>query len=125
MSDRFAEFTGAVVVLVTFTRPRNLRGFRQRLGLEYPVLADQTRAVYRAYGLRRGSWRQIWGLDTLRAYKRLLGRGRRLRLPTEDTFQLGGDFVIDPDGRIAYAYRSVTPDDRPTVDDLLMALQTN
>jgi peroxiredoxin len=123
VSDRLAEFGAAAVVLITFTRPRNLRGFRRRLGLTYPVLADEARAAYRAYGLGRGSWRRVWGVRTLRAYGRLLRAGRRPHLPSEDTLQLGGDFVVDPDGRVAYAYRSAGPDDRPSVDDLITALR--
>jgi peroxiredoxin len=123
VSDRLAEFGAAAVVLITFTRPRNLRGFRRRLGLTYPVLADEARAAYRAYGLGRGSWRRVWGLRTLRAYVRLLRAGRRPHPPSEDTLQLGGDFVVDPDGRVAYAYRSAEPDDRPSVDDLITALR--
>jgi peroxiredoxin len=123
VSDRLAQFGAAAVVLITFTRPRNLRGFRRRLGLTYPVLADEARAAYRAYGLGRGSWRRVWGLRTMRAYGRLLRAGQRPHLPSEDTLQLGGDFVVDPDGRVAYAYRSAGPDDRPSVDDLITALR--
>ena len=124
MSDRLAEFGGAAVVLITFTRPRNLRGFRRRLALAYPVLADETRAVYRAHGLQRGSWRRVWGLKSVRAYGRLLRQGRRLERPSGDTLQLGGDFIVDRDGRLAYAYRSRGPDDRPSVDDLLDAVRS-
>jgi len=123
VSDRIDEFGDAAVVLVTFTCPRNLRGFRRRLGLAYPVLADEDRAVYRAYGLGRGSWRRVWGLGTMRAYGRLLRAGRRPSVPEGDTLQLGGDFVIDPGGRIAYVYRSTGPADRPSVDDLLTAVR--
>ena len=124
MSDRLAEFGGAPVALITFTKPRNLRGFRRRLGLAYPVLADETRAVYRAYGLPRGSWWRVWGVNSVRAYGRLLRRGRRLERPRGDTLQLGGDFVVDRDGRVAYVYRSRGPDDRPSVDDLLDAVRS-
>jgi hypothetical protein len=123
VSDRLTQFGAAAVVLITFTRPRNLPGFRRRLGLSYPVLADEARAAYRAYGLGRGSWRRVWGLRTMRAYGRLLRAGRRPRLPSEDTLQLGGDFVVDPDSRVSYAYRSAGPDDRPSVDDLITALR--
>jgi peroxiredoxin len=122
VSDRLAEFSNAAVGLITFTRPRNLRGFRHRLGLAYPVLADETLVVYRAYGLRRGSLWRVWGLGAIRAYARLLRRGGRLERPTGDTLQLGGDFVVDRDGRLAYTYRSRGPDDRPSVDDLLNAV---
>jgi peroxiredoxin len=124
VSDRLAEFGGAAVVLITFTRPRNLRGYRRRLALAYPVLADETRAVYHTYGLQRGSWRRVWGLKSVRAYGRLLRQGRRLERPSGDTLQLGGDFIVDRDGRLAYAYRSRGPDDRPSVDELLDAVRS-
>ena len=121
MSDRLTEFGSAAVVLVTFTRRRNLRGFRARLGLRIPVLADETRAVYAAYGLGRGPWWRGYGVRTLRTYARLLRGGARLERLREDTLQLGGDFVVDGDGRLAYIFRSTGPDDRPTVDDLVAA----
>jgi peroxiredoxin len=76
VSDPLAEFSGAAVVLITFTRPRNLRGFSRRLALAYPVLADETRAVYHEYGLERGSWWRVWGLNSARAYSRLSCQGR-------------------------------------------------
>jgi peroxiredoxin len=123
VSGRLSEFGDAAVALVTFTRPRNLRGFRRRLRLAYPVLADETRAAYRAYGLGRAPWRSVWGVRTLRTYGRLMRQGRRPRLPTQDTRQLGGDFVVDHAGRIVYAYRSRRPDDRPAVDDLIAAVR--
>jgi peroxiredoxin len=124
VSDRLAEFSGAAVVLITFTPPRNLRGFRRRLALAYPVLADETGAVYHAYGLQRGSWWRVWGLNSARAYSRLFRQGRHLERPTGDTLQLGGDFVVDRDGRLAYAYPSRGPDDRPSVDDLVDAVRS-
>lgn len=46
----------------------------------------------------------------------------RLKRATEDTLQLGGDFIINPDGTLAYGYWSEGPDDRPSIDELLDAL---
>jgi hypothetical protein len=123
VSDRLDDFGDAAVVLVTFTWPRNLRGFRRQLGLRYPVLADETRLAYRAYGLGRAPWWRVWSPSTLAVYGRLLRRGRRLQRPTQDTRQLGGDFVVGPDGRLSYAYRQARPEDRPTVDALLTAVR--
>ncbi len=123
MRDRLDELGEAEVALVTFTRQRNLRGYRGRLGLPYPALADEKRDAYRAYGLGRGRWWRIWGPGTVRAYIRLLGHGSRLHRPTEDTLQLGGDFVVGRDGRLVYVYRSRRPSDRPSVDDLIAAVQ--
>ena len=122
MGERLGELGDAAVALVTFTRQRKLRGYRSRLELPYPVLADEERASYRAYGLGRGPWWQVWGLPTLRAYSRLLRGGARLHRPTEDVHQLGGDFVVDREGKLAYVYRSRSPADRPAVDDLVRAV---
>lgn len=87
-------------------------------------MADKARAVYRAYGLGRGPWWRVWGPRVLLGYARLLRAGRRLERPTDDTLQLGGDFVVDRGGKIAYAYRSEDPDDRPSVDALVEAVRT-
>jgi hypothetical protein len=121
VGDRLDELGDAEVVLVTFTRQRSLRGYRSRLGLTYPVLSDEERVAYRAYGLGRGPWWRVWGLASLRAYARLLRRGAKLQRVREDVLQLGGDFVIGRDGRLVYAYRSRGPAARPSVDDLVQA----
>ena len=122
MGERLAELGQARVALVTFTRQRNLRGFRALLRLPYPVLADEDRAAYRAFGLGRAPWWRVWGVTTLARYAGLLLRGRRLRRPTEDIRQLGGDFVVGPDGRLVYVHRSKGPADRPSVDELIAAV---
>jgi len=121
--DRLDELGGCVVALVTFTARRNLRGYRGRLGLPYAVLADEDRTAYRAYGLGRGPWWRVWGPATLRAYVGPVRRGGRVGRPSEDTLQLGGDFVVGADGRLVYVHRSTGPADRPAVDDLIAAVR--
>jgi hypothetical protein len=64
------------------------------------------------------------GFSSVRAYGRLLTLGRRLERPTDDTLQLGGDFVIDREGRLSYTYKSRAPDDRPSVAELLEAVHS-
>jgi hypothetical protein len=123
VSDRLGDMGDAVVALVTFTRQRNLRGYRARLALPYTVVTDETRGVYRAYGLRRGPWWRVWGPATIGAYARLVRAGRRPGRPVEDSLQLGGDFVVGRDGRRLYTYRSTGPADRPPVGDLLAAVR--
>ncbi len=119
--DDFGDDTR--VVLITFTDQVNLSDYRASLDVPFPLLTDPTRSTYRRYGLGRGSARRVWGTKAARAYAGLLRKGgRKLKMPTEDTLQLGGDFVIDRQGRIAFAYRSAGPDDRPPVEDLLVAV---
>lgn len=130
MGDRLDELGDAEVVLVLFTRPRNLRGYRNRNGIPYTVVTSEDRSAYRAYGLGRTSpWRahgwRAYGWRTLKRYVELLRQGRRFEAPTEDTLQLGGDFVVAPDGTLAYAFRSSGPRDRPTVDELVDAVRAS
>lgn len=112
------------MVLVTFTHQRNLRGYRGRFRIPYPVVTDESRATYRAYGLGRGSLWRLWGPPTWKVYARLLRKGAHLQRPKEDTLQLGGDFVIGRDGRFAFEHPSKGPDDRPPIDDLIAAVRS-
>jgi hypothetical protein len=61
----------------------------------------------------------------LLGYLRLVWRGWRPRRARqgEDVLQLGGDFILDKEGRLAYAYRSADPTVRPAVAVLLQAVQ--
>lgn len=94
-------------------------------GLEvpFPVLVDLDRQAYRAWGLRRAKWRTVY-LDpkVWRSYARKLLTGQRLPRGGRDTLQLGGDFVVAPDGTLTYS-RPQEVDDRPPVGELLTALE--
>ena len=96
MRDRLAEFGDAEVAVVTFTRPRNLRGFRARFVDPLTVLADEARDAYRAFGIE---------------------------IASEPTDQTGGDVVVGRDGRVVLLHRSRTSDDHPSVDDLLAGVR--
>lgn len=122
MRSRLEEFGNAEVVVVCFSAPEFVAGYQRERLHPMTVLVDEDRTSYRAYGFGRGSVRRVWGLRTWRAYARLLRAGRRFQRPTEDTLQLGGDVVVDRDGRISYVFRSSDPDDRPPVDELIDAV---
>lgn len=125
MRDRLDELgTETEVVLVTFTRPEKLDGYLVTNDLPFTVLIDRDRASYVAFGLERASLRRVWGARAARRYLQLFAQGkwRDLRRPTEDTRQLGGDFVVGPDGTLVYGFWGEGPDDRPSVDELIAAI---
>lgn len=123
MRDHLDELGDTTIVAaVTFAQQADLAPHRAHLDLPFPLLADPERTLYRRFGLGRGSLRDIWGIGTLRLYGQLIRRGRRLQRPTQDTRQLGGDFVIGPSGRLAAGFWPASPDDRPTVDQLIEAV---
>lgn len=123
MSDRRHDFDTVSIAVITFAQPDELAPHRHRLELPFPLLADPERRTYRQFGLERGSFGEIWNRGTLRLYLELMKRGRRLRRPRHDPQQLGGNFVVGPDGRLRAAFRPRSPDDRPSVDELLAAIR--
>lgn len=108
---------------VTFTDASRLGAHRRHLDIPFPLLADPELSLYRRFGLGRGALHRIWNPGTLLLYAQLLRQGRRPQRPTEDTRQLGGDFVIGPDRRLGAAFRPRSPDDRPSVDALVAAVE--
>lgn len=111
-------------IVVTFTDDvGRLDAYGEHLGIDFPILADPERSLYRAVGARRGSLRRVWSPGTLAMYVRLLRRGRRLRPPTEDTRQLGADLLIGADGRLRRVWLPEGPDLRPSIEELAAAVQ--
>ena len=119
---RQGRIDDVTVAVITFTNADRLAAYRTHLDIDFDVLTDADRNVYRAYGLGRGRLRDIYRWQTLLQYARLLRGGKKLRRPTEDTRQLGGDFVIGADGRLRFAFHPVAPDDRPRASDMIAAL---
>ena len=123
MRDQLNRLDNTRVALITFTDATNLESYRDQHDLPFPVLTDPTRASYQAYGLGSGAFGRVWGIKSARAYFRIIKRDgwSRLQSPTEDTRQLGGDFVISPDGTLAWGFWSEGPADRPTVEAIIHA----
>ena len=126
MRDRLDEVGDDMdVVLVTFTSPTNLEWYAAVNGPISPILIDRERSAYRAFGLGRGSIRRVYGWRAARRYFELFRSGRLhgWTKPTEDTLQLGGDFIVDATGVLVYGHWGLGPDDRPSVDELIAAIQ--
>ena len=122
--DRIEEFGDAVVVVVTFGDQSAVAEYLSINVLELPLLIDVDRSGYRAFGCGRGSLARVWGWKAAIRYMDIL-RGRGLRAwqrPVEDTLQLAGDFVVDANGVLSYAFWGEGPDERPLVDDLIAAV---
>jgi hypothetical protein len=116
---------GVRIAVLFFSQLKRLPDYRVRhdIPASIPLLADEGRTVYTAYGMRVGTLRQIYAPEVLAKYARLMQSGMKMRLKTdEDTRQLGGDIVIGPDGRVRFAVCSKNQADRPSVESLVAAL---
>jgi hypothetical protein len=116
--------SGVELAAILPGEPAELRRLREELDLRVPLLADPAWKAHDAYGFRRGSLADAWlSPETWAAYARLVRRGARPRRPRQDPRRLGGDVVVDPQGRVAWTYRSRSPADRPSIDEVLRQLR--
>jgi dehydrogenase/reductase SDR family protein 12 len=98
------------------------QGFREDLELDCLVLTDPALISYRAAGLRRGRVEilspQMFS-NGLRAWQ----SGARQTGVQGDPWQLGGVFVLRPDGSTSFTQRSTVAGDHAEIDEILEALQ--
>ena len=109
------------MLVVTLSRPEVLTEYLKQNPWPFEVVGDPDLRGYRAFGLQRASWWTYLRGGVLAGYLRLIFRGWKPRQPYEgeDVHQLGGDFIVDGQRRLIYAYPSREPTDRPKVEDLL------
>ena len=120
--EREIESLNARIVVVSFGRPEQARLWLDETQTFFTLLLDPERKAYRAYGLGY-SLARSWSPKIWLEYTRLILSGRKWRGIQGDSGQLGGDFIVDSNGRIRFVYRSYDPTDRPSIDQLLDALR--
>ena len=122
MRDRRAELAArnATVVVIGFEATRRQRGFCRTLKLgDWPCLVDEALVTYHAYGLGRLPRSRTFTPASLWGYVKFWQQGHRMPRPKADIYQAGGDFVVDPAGRLALVHPGRSPSDRPSVDEIL------
>jgi NAD(P)-dependent dehydrogenase (short-subunit alcohol dehydrogenase family) len=113
---------GAELVIIGNGAPSFAAAFRDDFQLDCPLLVDPELRAYRAAGLRRGRVEVLSPRLPLNAL-RALRSGSRQTGVQGDPWQLGGVFVIQPRGDLAYRYLSREAGDHPPVDEILSALE--
>jgi peroxiredoxin len=118
------EGAGGRIVLIGQATPRHAAHFRRRLELEWPVLADEDRASYRAAGAKVGTVTELLGPKAvakgIRASRRSsVVQGRTIGHPA----QLGGVLVIRPGGEVVWSHMSEDVSDNAAPSDIVAALE--
>ncbi|XP_059209191.1 prostamide/prostaglandin F synthase-like isoform X2 [Centropristis striata] len=112
------------VVVVSFGCQEGASHWLQETGCQYDMLLDPERKVYAAFGL--GAYlKKVLNFSNMLHYAEYVVDNmefpRGLPLIQDDMFQLGGDFVLDEQGRVLFSHRCQSPIDRPSVEDILSA----
>lgn len=91
-------------------------------GHSFDMLHDADRTVYKAFGLG-SSFSKVMRFDYLLRYSELTVANRKFpEVPPQfidDVFQMGGDYVLDQEGRVIHSHPCRSPLDRPTVGQIL------
>ena len=120
-SETLAALDARVLVVSFGTLPAVQRWLSETCG-EFRVGIDRDRSVYTAYGLERSFWRSCSLRTRWFYFKAWLAGTPTHTSQGEDLSQLGGDFIVDPTGRLRLVHPSREPVDRPSVAQLLEVL---
>ena len=107
------------VKIVTFDSESLGEWYTANTGLEWPILLDAARDLYRGYGLLSGSWWTLSRPSAIWKYVKLIIAGHGSLKKGKDIRQLGGDVLIDPQGIVRLHSVCTTPFDRPEIDSIL------
>jgi hypothetical protein len=121
LRQRQAELAPARLVIITFASAAKASRALQPWLSAFEVWVDPEREAYRAWGLGN-RWLGLLNLGTVRLYARAFTHGKGWRPRQWDLGQLGGDAVLDANGVVRLWHAGRTPDDRPSIEALIRAL---
>jgi peroxiredoxin len=116
---------GGDVLVVSFSAPTRVAAYLERYPQPFAVVSDPERSAYRTFALDQTSWGSFLRPGVLWGYLKLMfgGWSPQAAGKGDDVLQLGGDFVIDREGKLAWAYRSKVATDRPPTSALVEAIR--
>ncbi|KAM4625135.1 uncharacterized protein ACJ7VT_003608 [Polymixia lowei] len=130
-NQRSLESHSVRVLIVSFGCQEGALHWLEETGCQYEMLLDPHRKLYSTFGLG-ASLKKVLNFNNMLLYSEYVVADmefpRGLPSIEDDMFQcscvlqLGGDFVLDEQGRVLFSHRCQSPVDRPSVEDILAAL---
>ena len=124
LRDHEEEFSKQNVKIVVVTFESNLlsKNYVEETSLTWPLIIDETRELYRSYGMFSSSFWNIWGPKTWLSYLKEVIKGQKLKKSESDVMQCGGNVLIDPNGIVQMHYVGKGPGDRPSIEMILKVI---
>lgn len=110
------------IVAVSFGTPYWANAWLEETQAPFPIWLDVEKQSYELYGMTSSALR-AWGVRNLWYYAQAIAKGEQLKEHRGDTSQMGGNFIVDKDGIVQFAYPSKNPTDRPEISQLLDTLR--
>jgi hypothetical protein len=96
--------------------------FREKTGIDFPLLIDDKREAYKTVGLKHANLLHLLRKDNAQARRRAQAAGHKQHKLGKDPFQLGGSFVFAPGNKDLFVHVSDTFGDNANPQDILAAL---
>jgi hypothetical protein len=113
---------GAQIAVVGLGDVTYARFFREKTGIQFPLLIDDKREAYKAVGLKHASLLHLLRRDNMQARKRAKAGGHKQHKLGKDPLQLGGSFVFAPGNKDLFVHVSETFGDNAAPADMLKAI---
>lgn len=122
--ERIARLNGQVLLVAYDTLELLRTKLIRDLEIPYPILLDPRKETYRRWGLGRTTLGEsVFSPGLTARYLGLLLRGERFLGLAPDMLQLGGDFVVDREGKIAVGHAMRDNGDRLPVHKLIETME--
>lgn len=121
LESHYAELraAGLGVVCIAQGELKHLRRYCGKLAPSLTCLTDETTQPYYAYGLQQGSVSQLISPDVIMAGIRAYSHGHFNGQVIGDAKMLSGNFIIDRQGIIRYAYYANYAGDNPKLSAVI------
>ena len=114
---------GAQIAVVGLGDSSYAKFFREKTGIQFPLLIDEKREAYKAVGLKHASLLHLLRRDNMQARKRAKAGGHKQHKLGKDPLQLGGSFVFAPGNKDLFVHVSETFGDNAAPKDILAAIR--
>ena len=114
---------GARLAVVGLGDAKYASFFREKTGIQFPLLIDDKCAAYKAVGLRHASLLHLLRRDNMQARRRAQAAGHKQHRLGKDPLQLGGSFVFAPGNKDLFAHVSETFGDNAAPKEMLEAIR--
>ena len=123
MRDAFADIeqSGIRLVVIGNGQPGHAKAFREAERIPFELWVDPEMRAYQAAGLRRGLSKAV-SRRTLGHVWRAIRRGFRPTRVQGDPWQLGGVFLVTPEGETVYEQSSQEAGDHAVLPEVMEAI---
>lgn len=115
---------GVEVLAVSFTPPALMKQVLAETPQPFRMVSDPERTGYKLLGMSRTRYLSFLRPRVLMKFIRQRRSGIEAKRPVDsDVLQLGGDFLLDAEGKVVWAWPSRDAQDRPSPAEIREAIQ--